>query len=154
MPIVRTDTKRASALPAPRRAAPAEPARAPGVGAWPIWAGGAAVTAAVGWFAFNLPGPRGPAALGWLPALFAMAVAAVGCWATAGTPGLSRGAVRFWRQMALVAGFSAVGLAIRAVYIVPLGAGPHAASYLPMATMLFTHTAVVLGVWALLRVPV
>ncbi|HET9144384.1 MAG TPA: EAL domain-containing protein, partial [Actinophytocola sp.] len=56
--------------------------------------------------------------------------------------------------MALVAGFSAVGLAIRAVYIVPLGAGPHAASYLPMATMLFTHTAVVLGVWALLRVPV
>ena len=92
--------------------------------------------------------------MGWVPAAASMGVAALALRRTARTPGLQPGAARFWRQIYIVAVLCSLSLTIRAIYIAPLGSAPDAASVLPLPTMVLSDVAVVLGVWALLRVPV
>jgi diguanylate cyclase (GGDEF)-like protein len=120
----------------------------------PIWTAVGALVATLAWFAVNATGPWGPAALGWIPSAVAMAAAGVAGHRTAHAPGLPAGAVRFWRDVGLVGTLCAVGLVIRAGYILPRGSEPGAASLMPWPTMAFSIGAAALGVWALLRVPV
>ena len=107
---------------------------------------GLAVSALV-WNLLGLRPPSGPDIAGWLPAGTAMAVAAISLLAAAGTPGLARGAARFWRQMALVAALGALAIAIRASLSVTASSQP------PVATVVIGVSAVGLAIWALLRIP-
>jgi diguanylate cyclase (GGDEF)-like protein len=83
-----------------------------------------------------------------------MAVAAVGIQHAAATPGLAAGAARYWRQMTAVAVLCALALGLRAAWVLNLGGPPRDALYLPGPTVVLSLAAVVVGVWALLRVPV
>jgi diguanylate cyclase (GGDEF)-like protein len=104
------------------------------------------------WQAMNASEPWGPAAVGWAPAALSMAASAVALLRTARTPGLNPGAARFWRQIALVSILCAIALSVRTAYTQPLG--PNEPWALPVPTMIISDIAVVIGVWALLRLPV
>src|SRR5688572_17971040 len=60
------------------------------------------------WFALNVRGPVGPAALGWVPNLCSAVLAGAALWTVGAGTGVNPAAARFWRYMG--AGTLLVGL--------------------------------------------
>jgi diguanylate cyclase (GGDEF)-like protein len=109
------------------------------------------VVVAVVWFAVNLETPYGPQVLGRVPGTVSLIVAVVSLRRVAGTPGLAVAARRFWNQLALVTALCAVGMLIRGYDSLRTGA---AARDLPAGSIIPILAALVIAVWALLRIPI
>ncbi len=103
-------------------------------------------------FLINTPAQNIPPFLGWLFAMASTGVAAVACWQTASTPGLSPVARRLWRQVSVVAGLVMVALGGDAhhAYLDPQDSG---ADHDVLSTVLYVLSMVVL-LYALLSLPV
>ncbi|MCO8273071.1 bifunctional diguanylate cyclase/phosphodiesterase [Actinoplanes sp. TRM 88003] len=103
-------------------------------------------------YAVNLAQPPFGPAWGWLPGIVLMGVTAVACWQTAGTPGLDRVAVRLWRSIAICAalvGLGTIGDA-RQSLVDPERVNQQQHD---LPTSICYAIAVVIVIWALLRLP-
>jgi diguanylate cyclase (GGDEF)-like protein/PAS domain S-box-containing protein len=103
------------------------------------------------WLAFNARAPAGPAILGWLACTPAAAATALALALVAQRPSLPAPVRRFWARLSLSAAILALAFAVNAY--VSLGrARPSAA--IPLPALALQLVAMLLVLWALLRLPV
>ncbi|GAA3212877.1 hypothetical protein GCM10010532_038310 [Dactylosporangium siamense] len=106
------------------------------------------VLIAWGWFALNVRGPIGPAALGWVPNLCSAALAGAALWTVGADARVNRAAARFWRLMGAGTLLVGVGSVVRGIQAIDDPGGRIGA--VDGAVFL---VAVLLEGWALLRLP-
>jgi diguanylate cyclase (GGDEF)-like protein len=109
------------------------------------------IAAAVAWFAANLQTSYGPAVLGRLPGTLAVSLAVVSLRQVATIPGLPAAARRFWNQLTLVTGLCTLGMIIRGYDALRYGTST---KNLPAASIVVILMALLLAIWALLRIPI
>jgi diguanylate cyclase (GGDEF)-like protein len=107
---------------------------------------------AVGWFAVNLRGPRGPQPLGWLAPPLSAALTAMVLRRAAAAPGLPAPARRFWAKLSLVCVLTVVGVLLQAWHALTRSRPAPPGSVPPDALLVFL-VAVLVVLWALLRIP-
>ena len=108
------------------------------------------IAASLGWFAANLRTSYGPQVLGRVPGTLAVSLAVISLRRVATTPGLAAPARRFWNQLTLVTALCAVGMIIRGYDALRAGT---ATRNLPVASIVVILLALLVAIWALLRIP-
>jgi diguanylate cyclase len=115
---------------------------------------GALAALAIVWFVLNLAGPWGWSGLGWLPGPLAMVPGTVAFWRLGALPTLMPAARRFWRQIGVGSGVVVVASVVQSFAILT-GLAPSAApADTPVATLALFFVAILIALWALLRLPV
>ncbi|MEV4510046.1 EAL domain-containing protein [Dactylosporangium sp. NPDC049525] len=100
------------------------------------------------WFALNVRGPIGPAALGWVPNLCSAVLAGTALWTIGADPRVNRAAARFWRYLGAGTLLVGLGSVVRGVQAIADPGGRIGA----VDGVVFL-AAVLLEGWALLRLP-
>jgi diguanylate cyclase len=107
---------------------------------------------AVGWFAVNLRGPRGPQPLGWLAPPLSAALTAVVLRRAAAAPGLPAAAQRFWAKLSLVCVLTVLGVGLQAWHALTRSR-PAPPGSVPTDALLLFLVGILVVLWALLRIP-
>ncbi len=128
------------------------------VSRWPadpfMLATGVLSVLSVAWFTLSLRAPLGSQALGWIPGPVAIVLSAIALWRLSRDPGLEPAAQRFWKQISLATAAVAVGSAMQSGAVITGLARTSSPDESPLASYGVFLVALLLVLWALLRLPV